>query len=113
MDKIKSTDDIETIVNVVCKVCGITRNELESRSKREPIPVARALIAHFLYNELRMLPRSIARYIGSPYRNRTSVYHYLRKEGSLIDRWAPCNKDIREKAEQISGEIIRRRDQSL
>lgn len=85
---------------MVCDECGITPEMLKMRSRREPLPMARALIAHFLYRELGMFPRDILSLTGHPVSKRTAVYHYLGRD-TLIERRTPYDRDLRRKAEAI------------
>ena len=95
----------DDIINAVCEVCGITPGDLKTRTRREPIPTARALIAHFLYRELHKDAREIVRYIGHPGVDRTSAYHYLpdRRKGkqTLVEDRMPYQKKLRKLKEEI------------
>lgn len=94
----------ERIIEAVCEVCGIEPVQLKERSRKEPLPTARALIAHFLSNELKMTPRDIWPLIGKPHIHRTSVYHYLGKS-TLVEQRTPFQKELRDK-EKLIREII-------
>lgn len=82
----------DDIIDIVCEVCEITRDDLKLRSRKEPLPTARALIAHYLYRELRMFPRDILPSIGYPHYSRVSVYHYIPGKRTLIEQRAMYNK---------------------
>lgn len=98
------TMTIADIIRIVCGVCGIRPEELENRSRKEPLPTARALIAHFLYRELNMMPREILPYIGYPSCTRTTVYYYLGRK-TLVETRSPHQKDLRRKEEQVKAII--------
>lgn len=99
----------EEIINTVCEVCGVTVEQLRQRSRREPLPTARALISHFLHEELRMSPREILPFIGHSHINRTAIYHYLGKK-TLVEKRLPFQKQLREKTEQIQKLIMKSKD---
>lgn len=103
----------EKIIEIVCDVCGITPGDLKKRSRKEPIPTARALIAHFLYRELNMMPRDISPLIGHPNYSRVSANYYLpsRWNGShtYIEARSPYQRDLREKYEKIQEILIAER----
>lgn len=90
----------DEIIQIVCDVCGITVDDLKKRSRKEPIPTARALIAHFLHKELRMFPREILPLIGHPNYNRTAIYYYVGKK-TLIESRMTYQRDLRDKFEII------------
>lgn len=90
----------EDIIQIVCDVCEITPDDLRKRSRKEPLPTARALIAHFLYRELNMMPREIFPLIGHPLYSRTASYYYLGRR-TFVEERIPHQRTIREKAEQI------------
>lgn len=94
----------QTIINEVCAVCGITPQDLKKRTRAEPIPTARALIAHFLYREIRMTPRDIFLLIGAPGYNRTAIYHYIGRK-TLIETRSPFQKELKIKTEQIKQRL--------
>lgn len=92
----------EEIIEIVCQEFGITPGMLKLRSRRDPLPTARAFIAHFLYRELGMFPRDILPLTGHPLEKRTAVYHYLGRR-TLIERTLPFNKALRRRMESISA----------
>ena len=88
------------IINTVCEVFGVSHEDLKKRSRAEPLPTARAFIAHFLYTELRMSPREILSIIGNQNYRRTAIYHYIGRE-TLVEARLPFQKDLKHKVEQI------------
>ena len=94
----------ETIINTVCEVCGIAPEDLNRRTRAEPIPTARALAAHFLCRELRMGSREILQLIGNPAYKRTAIYHYIGRK-TLVENRMPFHKDLRLKVEQIEERL--------
>lgn len=88
------------IIDIVCRVCGIEQPQLMIRSRKEPLPTARALISHFLSTELRMSPRQIKPLISGPGYGRTSIYHYLRGQ-SLVEQRSPYQSNLNRKARLI------------
>ncbi len=90
----------EMIVETVCSEFGVTPDMLQLRSRRDPLPTVRALIAHYLYRELGMFPREILPYTGHPVNKRTAVYHYLGRR-TLVERTAPYDKALRQKMDNI------------
>lgn len=95
----------EKIIEIVCGVCGIEPGDLKQRSRKEPLPTARALIAHYLYRELRMFPRDILPWIGYPVRGRTSVYHYIPGRHTLVEQRALYDRDLRHHLADIDSKL--------
>lgn len=94
----------EEIVETICREFGITPEMLKMRSRREPLPTARAFIAHFLYRELGMFPRDILPLTGHPVEKRTAVYHYLGRK-TLVERTVPYDRAMRLKLESIYAKL--------
>lgn len=95
----------EDIINIVCEVCGINPQDLKQRSRKEPLPTARALIVHYLYREFRMFPRDISPLIGHPNYNRVSVYRYLPGGETLVEQRFPHDKYLRNHITEIDSRI--------
>lgn len=98
----------DEIIRVVCEVCGITPDDLKKRSRKEPLPTARALIAHFLYTENNIMPREISTLVGHLGATRKVGYHYIGRTTWVNDR-SPYDKSLREKKERIE-QVIRQHD---
>lgn len=94
----------EEVVRVTCREFGIEPDMLKLRLRREPLPFARAVIAHLLYRELGMLPREILPFIGHMPHNRTVIYHYIGRT-TLVERLTPYNKALREKLANINQQL--------
>lgn len=92
----------EDIISIVCGACGIGPVDLQKRSRKEPLPTARALIAHYLYRELNMMPREIFPLIGC---DRSSVYHYLGRS-TLVEHRGPFQKHLLSIKELIDNELL-------
>lgn len=95
----------EDIIDVVCEVCVVTPADLKKRSRKEPLPTARALIAHFLYTELRIMPRQISQIVGHVGACRKFGYHYIGRSTWVNER-SPYDRKLRELKERIE-EIIK------
>lgn len=91
----------DDVVQAVCEVCGIMPSDLRKRSRKEPLPTARALITHYLYRELNLSPRDIVSDICFPVYGRTAVYHYLPRGRTLIELQAAHNKALRATMERV------------
>lgn len=102
------------IVQIVCEVCGITPEDLKKRSRKEDIFTARALIAHFLYRKLNMMPREISGLIGHMGVSRTSVYHCLpnkhTRNKTLVEDRSPHQKELQKKAEIVKSILCSREE---
>lgn len=89
----------EKIIEAVCSVCSVPKEELCTKSRKEPLPTARALIAHFLYHKLRMSACEIRPYICHPESSSATIYHYLpnhtRGGKTLIDERTPHSRRLR------------------
>ncbi len=91
---------IGAVIDAVCEVCGISPGDLRKRSRAEPLPTARALVAHFLYRDIRLNPREILPLVCHPDYKRTAVYHYLGRR-TLVEIKSPFQKELRLKVEAV------------
>lgn len=90
----------EEIIEITCREYGITSELLLTRSRRDPLPTVRAIIAHLLYRELGMFPRDILPLTGHPADHRTAVYYYLGRR-TLVESRLPFNKELSNKFQNI------------
>lgn len=90
----------EKIIEIVCNVCGVAPADLQKRSRKEPLPTARALIAHFLYTENNIMPRQISQLVGHDGACRKFGYHYIGRSTWVNER-SPYNRKLREMKERI------------
>lgn len=86
MKGVNITDQLEvmSIMEIACQVCGITKDDIRSQSRKRKVQVPRTIISNIARVDKGIHPEIICRTIN---RDRCSIYHYENVHKNSYEGW--------------------------